>query len=236
MTAQEPATSCAVTGGYRNEATSFSIEAAKATTPHHSHNRSSVRVVRESSEFAASVRCFSCHGPTGTIIMSAEAVKRWTALRCWASISAMNNEPLSIPKRVRFVELSEKVLRALADGDLAGGSAEAGVTLDEYFVCDRARWIFGCRADRLAEDPSAAPWLTRAAVSEPDGAVVGDAGFHGQDRGSPHTRERSSPVRSHSGAVRRWAGARSGSGRRLLRSQPSRRPPCRGTGPDTRRR
>ncbi|WP_326591653.1 GNAT family N-acetyltransferase [Streptomyces brevispora] len=111
--------------------------------------------------------------------MSAEAVKRWTALWCWASISAMNNELLSAPKRVRFVELSVKALRALADGDLAGGSAEAGVALDEYFVSDRARGIFGYRADQLTGDPSVAPWIVRAAVSEPDGAVVGDAGFHG---------------------------------------------------------
>ncbi|WP_392757204.1 GNAT family N-acetyltransferase [Streptomyces sp. LN590] len=113
--------------------------------------------------------------------MSAKAVKRWTALRRWAAISAMNSEPvpIPIPKRVRFVELNAKALRALADGDLAGGSAEAGVDLDEHFVCDRARWIFGHRADQLAEDPSAAPWITRAVVSEPDGAVVGDAGFHG---------------------------------------------------------
>ncbi|AUY53657.1 MULTISPECIES: GNAT family N-acetyltransferase [Streptomycetaceae] len=92
----------------------------------------------------------------------------------------MNSEPHSTsPKRVRFVELSAKALRALADGDLAGGSAEAGVPLDPHFVGDRARWIFGYRADQLAGDPSAAPWITRAAVSEPDGAVVGDAGFHG---------------------------------------------------------
>ncbi|WP_328302710.1 GNAT family N-acetyltransferase [Streptomyces sp. NBC_00435] len=91
----------------------------------------------------------------------------------------MNNELLPTPQRVRFVELSEKALRALADGDLAGGSAAAGVALDEHFVGERARWIFGYRADQLARDPSAAPWTTRAAVSEPDGTVVGDAGFHG---------------------------------------------------------
>ncbi|MFF7245396.1 GNAT family N-acetyltransferase [Embleya sp. NPDC008237] len=91
----------------------------------------------------------------------------------------MSTELLSSPKRVRFVELGAKALRALADGDLAGGSAEAGVALDEHFVCERARWIFGYRADQLAKDPSAAPWITRAAVSEPDGVVVGDAGFHG---------------------------------------------------------
>ncbi|MBP0450564.1 GNAT family N-acetyltransferase [Kitasatospora sp. RG8] len=92
----------------------------------------------------------------------------------------MNSELHSTSaKRVRFVELGAKALRALADGDLAGGSAEAGVALDPHFVGDRARWIFGYRADQLARDPSAAPWITRAAVSEPDGAVVGDAGFHG---------------------------------------------------------
>ncbi|MFD3698094.1 GNAT family N-acetyltransferase [Streptomyces sp. NPDC058646] len=91
----------------------------------------------------------------------------------------MNNETLPTPQRVRFVQLNARALRALADGDLAGGSAEAGVALDEHFVGDRARWIFGYRADQLAKDPSAAPWITRAAVSEPDGAVVGDAGFHG---------------------------------------------------------
>jgi hypothetical protein len=55
---------------------------------------------------AASVRPFSCHVPTETIIMSAGAVERWTALRCWVSISAMNSELLSIPKRVHFVALS----------------------------------------------------------------------------------------------------------------------------------
>ncbi|MFJ6378451.1 GNAT family N-acetyltransferase [Kitasatospora sp. NPDC092039] len=91
----------------------------------------------------------------------------------------MNNAPHPIPKRVRFVELGAKALQALADGDLAGGSAEAGVALDPHFVGDRARRIFGYRAGQLAEDPSAGPWITRAAVSEPDGVVVGDAGFHG---------------------------------------------------------
>ncbi|MFE2144221.1 GNAT family N-acetyltransferase [Streptomyces sp. NPDC059456] len=91
----------------------------------------------------------------------------------------MNSAPLSTPKRVRFVELNAKALRALANGDLASGSTESGVALDEHFVGDRARWIFGYRADQLAKDPSAAPWITRAAVSEPDEVVVGDAGFHG---------------------------------------------------------
>lgn len=91
----------------------------------------------------------------------------------------MDNTPLATCKSVRFVELNAKALRALADGDLAGGSAEAGIALDEHFVSDRARWIFDYRANQLATDPSAAPWTTRAAVSVPDGVVIGDAGFHG---------------------------------------------------------
>ncbi|WP_031078943.1 GNAT family N-acetyltransferase [Streptomyces sp. NRRL WC-3742] len=91
----------------------------------------------------------------------------------------MNTTPGSTPKTVRFVLLSEKALRALADGDLAGAGAEAGVALDAYFVSERARSMFAYRADQLARDPSAAPWITRAVVSEPDGTVVGDAGFHG---------------------------------------------------------
>ncbi|MFF1482938.1 hypothetical protein ACFVYD_36290 [Streptomyces sp. NPDC058301] len=61
---------------------------------------------------------------------------------------------------------------------IAGGSAEAGVTHDEHFVGERARWMLGYRADQLARDPSAASGITRAAVSEPGGVVVGDAGFH----------------------------------------------------------
>ncbi|MER7172198.1 GNAT family N-acetyltransferase [Streptomyces mesophilus] len=91
----------------------------------------------------------------------------------------MNDEPLADPRPIRFVELGAKALRALAEGDLAGGSAEAGVALDAHFVGDRARAIFRYRADQLDTDPSAAPWTVRAVVSEPDGAVVGDAGFHG---------------------------------------------------------
>ncbi|WP_411103138.1 GNAT family N-acetyltransferase [Streptomyces sp. cmx-4-9] len=91
----------------------------------------------------------------------------------------MTNEPPATPPRVRFVVLDATALRALADGDLAAASAAAGVALDEHFIGDRARRIFGYRADQLTAHPSAAPWTTRAAVSEPDGAVVGDAGFHG---------------------------------------------------------
>ncbi|MGW6918058.1 GNAT family N-acetyltransferase [Kitasatospora sp. NPDC054939] len=91
----------------------------------------------------------------------------------------MNSESLPAPRRIRFVELNEPALRALAAGDLAGGSAAAGIPLDEHMVGDRARSIFAYRADQIAADPSAAPWITRAAVAEPDGVVVGDAGYHG---------------------------------------------------------
>lgn len=94
---------------------------------------------------AASVPCFSWYGPTGTISLSAGAIKQWTALQCSESITALNNGPLSNPERVRFVELSAKTLRALADGDLTGASAEAGVALHEHLTSDRARWIVAYR-------------------------------------------------------------------------------------------
>jgi hypothetical protein len=112
---------------------------------------------------AASVRPFSCHVPTETIIMSAGAVKRWTALRCWVSISAMNSELLSIPKRVHFVALNAKALRALANGDLAGGSAEAAFALHEYFVSDP-----GPRGPQPRQTPDPATAVVTA------GALVAD--------------------------------------------------------------
>jgi RimJ/RimL family protein N-acetyltransferase len=83
------------------------------------------------------------------------------------------------PKSVRFVELSGTAMSALLDGDLAGASAVAGVTLTQYFLTDRARWLWRYRLNQLASDPAGAPWFVRVAVAEPGGMVVGHAGFHG---------------------------------------------------------
>ncbi|MET9339191.1 GNAT family N-acetyltransferase [Nonomuraea sp. NPDC003804] len=82
-------------------------------------------------------------------------------------------------KSVRFVDLTSTAMTALLDDDLARASAEAGVELTEYFLSDQAKWVWRYRVDQLAADPDSAGWLTRAVVAEPEGVVVGYAGFHG---------------------------------------------------------
>lgn len=97
----------------------------------------------------------------------------------------MPNEPHgqrpfpSTTKRLRFHELPHAAFTALANGELAAGSAAAGLELGEYFVSDRARWTWNYRAGQLTEDPKAAPWLTQVVLSEPEDTIVGYAGFHG---------------------------------------------------------
>ncbi|BDM74761.1 hypothetical protein HEK616_82480 (plasmid) [Streptomyces nigrescens] len=80
---------------------------------------------------------------------------------------------------MRFVELSRTTMVALLKDDLAQASAEAGVALTEYFVTDTAKWVWQYRVNQLTSDPGCAGWLTQIVVAEPEGAVVGYAGFHG---------------------------------------------------------
>ncbi|MEV4369556.1 GNAT family protein [Nonomuraea sp. NPDC049637] len=82
-------------------------------------------------------------------------------------------------KQVRFVELSSTAMSALLDGDLATASDTAGVALTDYFLTDRARWLWRIRIDQMAADPDHAPWMVRQTVTGPEGVVVGHAGFHG---------------------------------------------------------
>jgi [ribosomal protein S5]-alanine N-acetyltransferase len=83
------------------------------------------------------------------------------------------------PKAVRFVPLPGAALAALAAGDLAAASSAAGVTLTPYFTTPEAIWLWQLRIGQIAADPPSARWFARAAVAEPDGVVVGHAGFHG---------------------------------------------------------
>lgn len=83
------------------------------------------------------------------------------------------------PKRVRFAELSGEAMSALLDGDLSEAGRMAGVPLTEYFLTDRARWLWRFRLDQMAADPRHARWMVRQAVIGDGGAVVGHAGFHG---------------------------------------------------------
>lgn len=83
------------------------------------------------------------------------------------------------PKSVRFAELSGEVLAALLDRDLAAASTAAGVPLTGYFITSEALKLWRLRAGQIAADPQSARWIARAAVAEPEGIVVGHAGFHG---------------------------------------------------------
>ncbi|WP_331770806.1 GNAT family N-acetyltransferase (plasmid) [Embleya sp. NBC_00888] len=82
-------------------------------------------------------------------------------------------------RQVRWVHLVGRPLGALLAGDLAEARRQTGLDLPEFFVSDRARGLWRRRFDQVTAEPESAPWLARAAVSEPDGAVVGYAGFHG---------------------------------------------------------
>ncbi|MGW5638187.1 GNAT family N-acetyltransferase [Streptomyces sp. NPDC003832] len=70
-------------------------------------------------------------------------------------------------------------MTALLDGDLSGASRAAGVSLTEYFVTDRARWLWQFRLNQMAADPGHARWMVRQVVIGDEGLVVGHAGFHG---------------------------------------------------------
>jgi RimJ/RimL family protein N-acetyltransferase len=78
---------------------------------------------------------------------------------------------------IRFVKLSPATLAALIAGDLVTASASAGVTLSQYVADDR--WLWQLRLEDIRKDPVSAEWIARAAIAEPEGVVVGHAGFHG---------------------------------------------------------
>ncbi len=78
---------------------------------------------------------------------------------------------------IRFVQLSPAALAALIDGDLDAASAAAGTPLSQFLV-DEA-WLWRIRLADIEADPRAAQWIARAVVAEPEGVVVGHAGFHG---------------------------------------------------------
>jgi RimJ/RimL family protein N-acetyltransferase len=82
-------------------------------------------------------------------------------------------------QRVRFVELSTAAMTALLDGSLAQASREAGIALTPYFLTDDALRLWRRRVSQIAADPASARWVARAVVAEPEGVVVGHAGFHG---------------------------------------------------------
>jgi RimJ/RimL family protein N-acetyltransferase len=80
---------------------------------------------------------------------------------------------------VRFVRLPPPVLEALLAGDLTAARTATGIPLSKWFLSDEVTWLWRMRLDQIAGDPTSADWIVRAAVSVPDGVVVGAGGFHG---------------------------------------------------------
>src|SRR5206468_3638434 len=87
--------------------------------------------------------------------------------------------PRAGAKSVRLAELPAAALTALLNRDLPAASSAAGVPLTGYFVAPEALRLWRLRAAQMAADPRSARWIARAAVAEPEGVVVGHAGFHG---------------------------------------------------------
>jgi ribosomal-protein-alanine N-acetyltransferase len=87
--------------------------------------------------------------------------------------------------QIRFAELSRTTMSALLANDLATARAESGVELGRLFVDEDSKWLWNYRLKQLETEPEAAAWIVRAVVAEPDGVVIGHAGYHGppDDRG-----------------------------------------------------
>jgi RimJ/RimL family protein N-acetyltransferase len=70
-------------------------------------------------------------------------------------------------------------MSALADGDREAASTAVGLELPGFFTSAECTWLWSLRLQQLAEDPTRARWVARAAVDRTTGRVVGHAGFHG---------------------------------------------------------
>ncbi|MBA8956907.1 GNAT family N-acetyltransferase [Actinomadura namibiensis] len=80
-------------------------------------------------------------------------------------------------RRMRLVEMTPQAMSALAAGDTATASAEAGVPLTEHFVGDGLRALWRYRAGLRETAPDRPQGRVWAVVSEPEGVVVGHGGF-----------------------------------------------------------
>ncbi|MGD0246913.1 MAG: GNAT family N-acetyltransferase [Streptosporangiaceae bacterium] len=90
-------------------------------------------------------------------------------------------EPLErrSPPRVRIVQLTARVFRALAEGDLAAANAASPVPLPAYFAGPEWRAVWHRRSRQVVEDPASAAWVTGVIWDERQQLAVGRAGYHG---------------------------------------------------------
>ncbi len=79
---------------------------------------------------------------------------------------------------IRFVKLTSATLTALLSKNVDEASLEVGVPLTAYFVTDEALRRWRRRLDQITATPEDARWIAQVAVAEPEGIVIGHAGFH----------------------------------------------------------
>jgi RimJ/RimL family protein N-acetyltransferase len=82
-------------------------------------------------------------------------------------------------QRVRIVQLTGPVFRALADGDLTTANAMSPVPLSPLFIDPSSLYVWQMRAEQIAMDPASAAWVNGVIWCEREQLAVGHAGYHG---------------------------------------------------------
>jgi len=82
-------------------------------------------------------------------------------------------------QRVRIEHLDQPTIAALAVGDLETARELTDAPLTAWLASDDCRRTWQYRVQQLLDTPSDQPWVTGVVLDVPDGAVVGQAGFHG---------------------------------------------------------
>lgn len=82
------------------------------------------------------------------------------------------------PQRVRIVQLTASVFRALVAGDLTAANAVSPVPLSAYFAGPEWRGVWRMRHKQVEDDPASAAWVTGVIWDERSQVAVGRAGYH----------------------------------------------------------
>ncbi len=81
-------------------------------------------------------------------------------------------------RRVRIVQLTGPVFRALADGDLAAANSVSPVPLSPYFADPEWTGVWRRRSEQVERNPGDAAWVTGVIWDEDQQVAVGRAGYH----------------------------------------------------------
>jgi len=82
-------------------------------------------------------------------------------------------------QRVRIVQLTAPVFRALVAGDLAAANAASPVPLTAYLAGPECTGVWRRRLEQVERAPADADWVTGVIWDERRRVAVGRAGYHG---------------------------------------------------------